>query len=371
MNLICPHCQKMLTVPDQNAGQLTQCGSCNQTFLVPSLPLPPVEHLEDLPLDIPLLPLPQEPATKAAQPAAHPAADEEGGVYRVAPEPPRTAPSAMPRREERITATTNPASVEPPTRISAPTPPPKAAATQAGKTPPPPPPDGYEHAYTIWISPRVVPWISPVALVLVFLLLFIPWVRVSPGGHPVYWQSGLQTISGSFSTDPVGEKVLNKQEEIGRIIGGNWIRMFFYLVLILAGIALALAPLVVSRAGLKLPPAVQQFWPWRLAVLGGVVAMAFLILFSLVLTGFGLERAVAAPVDEKLEAERSAPNKSAEDLEMLDIRRGRELGALNVRPTPWLRWAVFFNLVALAGIGLEFWLERRGSRLLPRMELHW
>ena len=33
---------------------------------------------------------------------------------------------------------------------------------------------------------------------------------------------------------------------------------------------MVVAPLVVSRAGLKLPPAVQQFWPWRLAVLGGL-----------------------------------------------------------------------------------------------------
>ena len=36
----------------------------------------------------------------------------------------------------------------------------------------------YTHRYIIWISPRVVPWIAPVALVLVFLLLFFPWRSV-------------------------------------------------------------------------------------------------------------------------------------------------------------------------------------------------
>src|SRR5215470_17975414 len=38
MNLLCPNCQKMLTVPEQFAGQLMKCPLCAGTFTVPGLP---------------------------------------------------------------------------------------------------------------------------------------------------------------------------------------------------------------------------------------------------------------------------------------------------------------------------------------------
>ena len=45
MNLLCPACQKMITVPDQYAGQTMKCPLCSQLFpapvLPPANPLPP------------------------------------------------------------------------------------------------------------------------------------------------------------------------------------------------------------------------------------------------------------------------------------------------------------------------------------------
>ena len=38
MNLLCPNCQKMLTVPEQYAGQLMKCPLCSNNFTVPALP---------------------------------------------------------------------------------------------------------------------------------------------------------------------------------------------------------------------------------------------------------------------------------------------------------------------------------------------
>src|SRR5207248_4457653 len=38
MELLCPNCQKKLTVPEQYAGQLMRCPMCQGTFTVPSLP---------------------------------------------------------------------------------------------------------------------------------------------------------------------------------------------------------------------------------------------------------------------------------------------------------------------------------------------
>src|SRR5438034_1070971 len=59
MELLCPSCQKKLTIPDQYAGQLMKCPLCTQTFTAPALPPtpgpamapppPPPIHLEPLP----------------------------------------------------------------------------------------------------------------------------------------------------------------------------------------------------------------------------------------------------------------------------------------------------------------------------------
>ena len=38
MNLLCPNCQKPLTVPEQYAGQPMRCPLCSGTFTVPALP---------------------------------------------------------------------------------------------------------------------------------------------------------------------------------------------------------------------------------------------------------------------------------------------------------------------------------------------
>jgi hypothetical protein len=375
MNLICPHCQKMLTVPDENAGQLTKCSHCEQTFLVPSLPQPVAGGvLEDLPLDIPLAPLPPEAAATTPPSAAKeqpPMPEDDGGVYRVAAEPPWPAPGQSERREERVSASVRPptAPAPRPPRVAAP-PPKPAPAPPPPKAPPPPPPSGFEHIYVITLSPRVVQWIAPICLALVFLLLFFPWVGAYPAGHGVYTQSGFQAWWGTFSTDPVGEKVLKKDAAIREAISMNFFRVSLWLILILGGIALAAAPLVMSRFTIRLPAALEQLWPWRQALLGGITLLALVILLSLAWGGLGLERALEAPVHQQIDAQQTS-GMTGEETQMMEIRRGAQLGELNLRRTVWLRWAVFFNLLALAGVGVEFWLERRGARLPPRAELNW
>src|SRR5262245_26364494 len=120
MNLLCPNCQKPLTVPDQYAGQLMKCPLCNGTFGVPGLPPP--------------------------APAPTPAAPD---VFRVAPEPP-----------------------PPPRNEPAPKPEAPPKAEEAPAPPPPPPPTGYEKTARFTFRPEVLAWVAPVAMLLVFLLLF-------------------------------------------------------------------------------------------------------------------------------------------------------------------------------------------------------
>ncbi len=38
MNLLCPLCQKMLSVEEKYAGQMMKCSRCGGTFTVPNLP---------------------------------------------------------------------------------------------------------------------------------------------------------------------------------------------------------------------------------------------------------------------------------------------------------------------------------------------
>src|SRR5262249_36297085 len=125
MNLLCPNCQKMLTVPEEFAGQLMKCPLCNGTFTVPALP-------------------------GAAPPSPAPPSGPEPDVYSVRPEPPPPPP------------------VPPPVSDREPPPPPPSLA------PPPPPPSlaplptqDYQRSATVWLSPKVLPWIAPACLLLV------------------------------------------------------------------------------------------------------------------------------------------------------------------------------------------------------------
>src|SRR6516225_7855845 len=100
MNLMCPNCQKMLTVPDEFAGQLMKCPLCTGTFTVPGLPgaaSPPTTPVPDTytihPDDMTLPPPPQEPVLSSREqlsslPSTPPATSP--------PAPPSPVPSLSP-----------------------------------------------------------------------------------------------------------------------------------------------------------------------------------------------------------------------------------------------------------------------------------
>ena len=85
--------------------------------------------------------------------------------------------------------------------------------------------------------------------------------------------------------------------------------------------------------------------------------------------GFGFETAVAAKAGTSQTVD-SAAAKTPEEREKAKIRRGLEVSPFNMRRTDWLDLAVFCNTVVLVGVGLEFWLKRRGDRPLPRIDAH-
>jgi len=55
----------------------------------------------------------------------------------------------------------------------------------------------------------------------------------------------------------------------------------------------------------------------------------------------------------------------------LEIKRAMQIGQYAVHRTSWYRLAMLLHLAVLVAVGLELWLENRGSRPLPRADFHW
>jgi uncharacterized protein YjbJ (UPF0337 family) len=260
-------------------------------------------------------------------------------------------------------------------------PPPGAAASPASLGPLPPLPDdcplpnrpteeatpaaGYAHSATVWISPRVLRWVAPVAVAVLFVLLFLPWTGAYPGGYGVYTQSAFQAIWGGFSVDPVGAEALGPVKPYDDV-GGSRLMLSYALCVVLA-LALVLAPLALTPARAQaLPPVVRSLWRRRLGLLGAVALVAFFLLAAQLWTDFGLEAAVAARVDQNLAGEVAAA-KTPEEQQTATIHRGLQLGAFGFGSTLWLRLAVALHVLLLTGVGLELWIKRRGTRPLPQI----
>jgi hypothetical protein len=263
MDFRCPSCQKDLTVPDEYAGQLMKCPLCQNTFTAPALP-PPVA---------------------LAPPAAAPASQPGPATYAVVtepPPPPPPPPSQAPRRTE-----------EPP------------------QAPPPPVPTGdYTRTRTIWISPRVVPWVAPAALLLAFLLTFFAWGQYAgTENYHIAWGWG-------FSE-------------------GNVLTILYLLTLILAVLLSVAITALRLMPHVKIPAGLQQIWPWRS---GAVELLTFLGLFFLLMqlvVGFN-------PPDP----------------------------VLHTTAVVWI--TLLLQIVALVAALLDFWLEVRGpSRPMPRVDFRW
>jgi hypothetical protein len=354
MNLICPHCEKMITVPESEAGQSIRCPECKETLNVPAL------AAASLPLEIPDhigLSSFEDPSSN---PSPEPGADRHS-TYSLAPEqarPTTSPPPSTPRRTDRERSGIGQA------------PSPKAANLKAPLSPPiPPAPTGYEHEFVFGLNHLVVPWIAPACLALVFFLWFFPWVGLYPGDYSAYTQTPFQAIVGSFSFDPVAEKVMKMEEQIRSAIHLSGLSLL-QLVILLAALVLAVVPFVSGKMNIAFPPVVQHLLQWRVQILAATCGVLFLLLLWQTRSGFGLENAATYPIDERFKESLNAA-RTPEDAQQLAIRRGLELGKLNIQHTAWLSLAGFLVIVAAGSALLEMWLARRGGKPLPLVQVHW
>jgi hypothetical protein len=343
MDFLCPNCQKMLTVPDQYAGTLMKCPLCQN------------------PVQAPALPTQQAPLAAAALPVD--VAPPGGGadVYGL---------------KDPVMAAPPPASaVPPPTSVAASTGSAPPALNRSTAPPPPlPPSTDYRGGFTVPLSTRVLPWVVVGALGLVFLLQLFPWVGYYLGygwrnNYGVLTQGAWGAAFGSYGEDLVWEK-MSGFEPAKQPPGFNLL-MLLYLFLFLFTLALAIAAVVVPRLAVKLPPQVDQVWPYRWAIVGALALLGFLALGLLLLLGFTLEHRTISAAQDHYKDERAAA-KTSEDHQIVDLKIAQWVNALGLQRTNYLRLAVLLQLVAAIAAGLTFWVEYRGSREpVPQLALRW
>ncbi len=363
MNLLCPNCGKMLTVPEQYAGQMMKCPLCNGTFTVPALPSGPVE---------PSPPPPPVPAGSSSPYELHREGPAEPAFPTQAPAEPAfsTAPP-------QPAFTPAPPPVPPSTATTA-TGPSLAPGTDAAGRPLPS--LDYRGGFTLWISDKILRWVAPACLVVIFVLLFFPWVGIYPGGVPAVTQSAWSAaFAGRGDRDLdlkrfyLGEeprKEKDGESKDTKELHADWsplliLYLLLFLVTMLLGVAIAVLPFV----QIQLPPPVQQFLPWQWAALAGLNAVLLLFLILQMLLGFGLENSYQRWIEEQPILKKDASD--TKERKLIEVARGSMIGMLH--RTIWMRLAFLLQLVAAISAGLVFWIEKQRARgaPLPRIDVKW
>jgi hypothetical protein len=141
MDLMCPHCQRRVSVSDDQAGQVASCPLCTKQFMAPSLP----------------------PAPMPVKPPAPPIDTYAVGPAPILP-PVEAAPGFAPTRIEPM-----------------PPPPPP---------PPPLPPGEYTRSFSLSLSPGWLAFVPAACVGAIFLLSFFP-----------SWHHGVSLYGLSFTSE--------------------------------------------------------------------------------------------------------------------------------------------------------------------------
>lgn len=327
MNLLCPNCQKMLTVPDEFAGQTMKCPLCSGTFTVPGLP--------------------------GAAPSPSTGTPYEQDVYSVRHEPSPPPPPPPPP------LSISPPSSPPPETAITPTPIPKPSLTR----------EEYQHVLVGSLNPHVLPWIAPVCLVMVFFLQFFDWDGLYPGGEPAQTGNAWRAAFGAYAVDGDLKNLVPFTDDEKYKPGVSFLTIF-YLLLFFPALAVTVASVVVTMVPTKqLPPWAKDLMPWRWGIVAAANIIVFLFLVLQLLLGFSLDSRYRDWVDNEIKRDAKS-NPTTTERKQDDARRGELLDRL--RHTPWLRLVVLLHLAAIISSALMFWIDRRGAiRPLPRWELRW
>ena len=350
MNLLCPNCQKPLTVPEQYAGQPMRCPLCAGTFTVPALPQAPAP-----------------PPPPAAPPDVY---GMQGGAA-----PPASAPHMDVPAVEPSPVTGTPPPPRPPAGLS------WTYPEERPTFPTTPMPEGYQRRYTTWFSPVVLQYVAPAAVFLVFVLSFFSWTGIYPGGvawvtQNMWWAAfGLKDVDRDIG-DPFQP---SKDEQPTPVpIGGadfkpnppgfNFLLLFYLLLLFPTLVVTAACLALPFLPANTVPPALHIVLPWRWGILAGLNLILLLFLGLQLVFGFSLENNFIGAADSAI-AKSAPPSPTTPQARAIAIERGVVRQA--VSRTIWLDLVVFFHILAILAAGMMFWLNRRGGRPAPRIDLLW
>src|SRR5206468_1615349 len=97
----------------------------------------------------------------------------------------------------------------------------------------------------------------------------------------------------------------------------------------------------------------------------------FILIFTLVLNGFGLQRAARQQVAEKYKEERRSAGASAAAQAEVDYKEQQELAKYNLERTIWLYLGLGLHLVAVLAIIGRVGLDARGNKPPPRIVIQY
>jgi hypothetical protein len=142
--------------------------------------------------------------------------------------------------------------------------------------------------------------------------------------------------------------------------------MVLYLLALFLTTLLAFGDKFVPK-NVVVPDVARPVWDRRRMVVNALCIVLFLFLLVFGIAGFGLERAAAEAARETV-APVVVPDGSAptpKQLQIHEVNSAVEFSMYGVRRSWWFRLAVLAQLTAAVGVGLLFWLDRRGLKAEP------
>ena len=301
MRVICPNCQKTITLADSLAGQSTTCPECAKTLTAPTLMAPETAVMAQ--------PVPPPPTASAAPP---------------------TATAAQPDASSG-------------------------------------------HNFRVALSEKVLRWVGPAALVVLFFATFFTWVGSYSGSYAIFTQSAWGAAFGTFTTDgPIADKVLGMREVDLKAASNASPALIFAILFLLFILPVAIFDIAADHFQVTVPDALQIVWPHRMSFVLIGSALIFLLLSLQLLGGIGLENTAVTMAERK---NAPAAPETTEQSTMIaterEIARGIEVNRLGIKRKCGLCVGYWASIFAVAGFGLEMWMQRRGNRQAPAIEVQW
>ncbi len=325
---LCPHCEKLVELPDAAAGGTADCPLCAKLIVVPA--------------------------------AYAPSVASGGGLASLPPppvaEPPKAAPPPPGLKPEVVT---------PP-----PAPQPDAVSPTPGV------PTGYGRVLSLTFSPGWLAWVPVACVTFAVVLTLFTWAGTYPGGIRVYSQNPWWALFGDMTTDP-GPAVLQSDEtEIAKLLTGNrW--LLGYLPLLLLGTFLLWVERVVKNPTIQNMPGplawLPGLWPKRFALLTVLTGLLLTFLVFQGLRGFGLESALREHTAGKFAKKLEDANASNTTIQKQTVaaEMGQEFAKYHYQTTTPFRLAVLAHVLAFAAMLTRWWLHRRGAKPYPRLLMQW